>query len=179
MRKRGQIFLLASLVLTTIILGLTLIYVSTRAPQEEKVVYDLSNEIKTEGIQVINYGTIQNKNEAEIKMYLEDLVKAYALNHPEKEFITIFGNKEKILVFNAKIESTGEIGLSVSSPSVNFETEVSTRRLYKAERSSLSSNNVIISLGENNIYTFNLKDDETFYVLVKKDRGDERIIIPK
>ena len=71
MDKRGQFFLIAAVVIIGLIIGLSVVYNSVKAPKEDSQVYDLSKEIDYESAQVIDHGTFNALTETAVNAVIK------------------------------------------------------------------------------------------------------------
>jgi hypothetical protein len=62
MEKRGQTFLLATLIIIVTIIGLSVVYVSIKSSPDFKIGESLTKEFKYESTQVIDNAIFKNKN---------------------------------------------------------------------------------------------------------------------
>jgi hypothetical protein len=173
MNKRGQFFLIAALVIVGIILGLSTVYVSTRAAlKTDNSVYDLSNEIDYESNSVLDYGIVKN---IQVSGVLENLSNYYAATNPDKDLIIVYGNQNDINGLFYKEESVDMPSVSTGGSSireVNFY-----RTLQKAEGDvNQTSGKVTINFGKGNKYEFVLQPGENFYIVLRKTVQNETVV---
>ena len=171
MNKRGQFYLVAALVIVGILIGFSFIYNSVSAIDEDQKIYDLTKDIDFEGSKTIDHGIIK---EEEANNNLNDLVKLYSDNYPEHEIAVIYGNKKGIRYSSYfKIVDTGSTGILVGGTS-------SSESIYQKEQTSLSYdiiNTEYIESREAELpFNFRLKEGENFYIILKKDKDNQKYI---
>ena len=62
MNKRGQIFLMAAILITSVVIGLSTIDTEAEVMSPNEAFYDLSGEIGFETKRVLDYGVFQNSD---------------------------------------------------------------------------------------------------------------------
>jgi|SRR3989344_1118699 len=172
MQKRGQFFLIAAIVIIIILLGLAAVYNSVRTNQEDLRVYDLSEEINYESSQVIQRGIFNSLDETELAQNVEDLSNTYAKANPESDIIVVYGSGSQVnlLIYNST--QTGEIGIDTGNSGAS--QAIYTRKVIILN-SEIESGNLTINIG-NIPYTFDLRPGQNFYIVLRKDKEDERVI---
>ncbi len=161
MKRRGQFFLIAALIIISIIIGFSVIYNSAAANKPDTKAARLAETIKYEGIQVINNGYI-NKKDSSIPENIDSLVKVYAQSNPEIEINIIEEETEDI--FKHKFFKGNDV-LSVKFGTITMSTD--NKKLTVTIQNGLS-------------YTFdNTPSVHDFFVIVKKEGNNERFISAK
>ncbi len=109
MQKRAQVFLIAGLIIISVILGMSLIYNTASAKKTDSRVTFLADEIKYESSQIIDNVEFisqktnsQNPNpgndDAEVKKNIDKLAGYYALANADAEIMIIYERKTKVNV---------------------------------------------------------------------------------
>lgn len=163
MKKRGQFFLIASLIIVAIVLSLGTVYNYATVQKEDTQVFDLSKELGYEGASVIDSGVFTS-HQGNIPAYLSDLIGNYSASAPDSDFWVVYGNATTLLLFNAS-NNCGSVGVGGTSVSV------CTRHL-NSNYITASGNNVTVTLDGTN-YTFQLEEGQNFYIVVKRVRNGE------
>src|SRR3989344_903694 len=171
MNKRGQFYLVAALIIVGILIGFSFVYNSVSAIDEDQKIYDLTKEIDFEGSKTIDYGIIKgevtNNN-------IDSLISLYSENYPEHEIAVIYGNKDEIRYSSYfKITDTGSTGISLggSSPSESIYQKEQTDLLYYIrDREYVESREADLP------FNFRLKEGENFYIILKKDKDNQKYI---
>lgn len=191
MEKRGQFFIIAALIIVIIIMGLATSYVSFKAPEEDIRIYDLSNEINFESSKVIDRGVISGSN-AEVYNNLKQLSDSYALLNPDSDFVIYYGDETGIKARSYETESTGTIGLDlgVSDPIYDDitnrnigELDIDPENFICLETDTVCKSGIGIEVrftDENQKsydYKFKLRKGQNFFIILKKEDRDERIVV--
>ena len=185
MTKRGQFFLLMAFVLTTILLGLGTIYSHVRASPEDRYLLDLSEEIRFEGYNVIDNSVFQGLADSQLETNVESLLNIYAQSNPESDILAVYGDESDLKVVSYSDQVTGSIGLSAGalSPSLNHPVRQKFKRRPPWSFKGQAGGKIEVvlpgsTLGETNItYEFDLKKGQNFFLALKKQRGDEEIVV--
>lgn len=115
MKKRGQFYLLAAMIIAIILFG-TAAITNRSSKKEYSVVYDLSKEINLEGALLREYGVVSDKS---ISKTFEEFLKEYSeyISDPSVEMYFIYGNSSNIFL-TAK-SSLGSIKSGSSQIEIN------------------------------------------------------------
>lgn len=173
MNKKGQFFLIAALVMIAIFIGLGAIYTSSRVSREDLTTYDLSKEINFEASQVVNTGILSGLTSTQIIGKVKSLSDVYSQANQESDFLLVYGNTTELNVFYYNNTETGQIGLSTGTDSYP------TLTLHARDVTVVTQNNqqsLKVILPSNISYDFNITSGQTFYIIIKKERGDEQIV---
>ena len=178
MKKRGQFYLVAALVIIGLVIGLSAVYNTIKVSQEDKTIYFLYEEVNTESSRFIDQGVYNSLSQQEIETRLVTLIRSYSATSPENDFLTVYGNKTKARVYLYS-QNQGSIGIDDGSGAISLIPRIELGpRVYSAD---ITSNHVLVKLGEGESsevdYSFNLQEGQTFYLLIKKDRSGERFVL--
>ncbi len=175
MKKKGQFYLIAAIIIVMVIISLATI--SNYAVKKRKPVkfYDLSSELSEEGMRVVDYGIY---NEEEVKGIIENFTDKYFINYTKEkeryaELVFVYGNKDNATLTTFTSEATGIIFITSGGMSFSVQGE----NKYIANRTSLGAvEDVEVELlGVN--YNFTLKEGENFLFVVTKKTDEETYII--
>lgn len=199
LNKRGQFFLVAAFVIIGLMVSLNVVYNSADSPTEDNTLEYLSEEINVESSQVIDSG-IYNNQEDSIPDKINSLSQIYAKSNPEKDFTFIVGDKKKIYVSTREVtgnnkltiigakensERPTEVNEEISSGSISLDGDatlktsdsplvIRTFDVYQGtERITLSFDSENSKIER----SFDLKNGQNFYLVLKKEKGDEKIVI--
>src|SRR3990170_1035698 len=111
MNKRGQIFLIAALVIVGILAGLVTIYNTTRSSSEDITVYDLSKEINFESSQVLDHGILYSTPSEQSGNNIKNLTDYYAKTNSGNEIIIAYGTTDKMTIIIYNSSNKGTIGI--------------------------------------------------------------------
>jgi len=153
-QKRGQFYLIAALVIISIIIGFAA--VSNYLQQKESIkLYNLGEELGIESENVLDFGTYNEFDETQMENLLKDFIGTYAEYIEEGiEIYFIFGNPDKITVIGYR-ELEEVPFISVYTPS---DTEV------------------IVTINSVE-YIFKLKKGENFYFVISQEIEGEQYVI--
>ena len=94
MKKQGQFFLIAALLISGIAIGFSTLYNSAYIERSDTQVYDLSEELYAELQQTYDSGMVRGKTETEIQANLKKLAEYYQLQNPDSTFVIFHGNPD-------------------------------------------------------------------------------------
>src|SRR3989344_8003640 len=94
-RKAGQFFLVAALIISGMVIGFGTLYNSAQIERADTQVYDFSEELRSEVRQVHDSGTFSGLTEDQINENTEKLLNYYAEQNPDSDFVVLYGNTEK------------------------------------------------------------------------------------
>lgn len=180
MNKRGQFFLIAATIIVGLILSIGAIKNAVYSTSEETQVYDLSEELSFESYYIIDYGTLNTLPQTQIQGYLANLTGSYAKISPENEILAVYGNETSINVVQHKNIPTGSVGIETKGASIGQEIQKPTKRIPTALTFAGISGKtvrVIVDSTKNIYYDFTLKKGQNFFLVIKKQRGEEQTII--
>lgn len=190
--KRGQVFLLAAVIIAVIITGLAVTRNYVVAKEEPRKFFDLSEEIKSESGRVIDFGVYEPEIEDIVKSndLAEDFVVRVEENlhdlDPENELIFVYGNKEEFRIVNlAASDLIIDGGDTLSGARESFPSTISLGGgatipvVTNAKVFNDEWKRVVVSGGDNVLiefngqeYPFDLGDNQRFYMIIKKEVGD-------
>ena len=174
MQKRGQFYLIAALVIIGVLAGLTTMYNTTKTSQEDLTVFDISEYLHYEGLQVVSSGVFNDLGDAEIIDQIHTLINASAQQNPSHDFIGIYGNETSLTIMIFTRPEAGGVSLILGEePIVIAQTDLAQEIIQTIERPE--SGTIVIEIGEEQ-YFFEIDNEETFYLIVKKERGEETFV---
>jgi hypothetical protein len=174
MQKKGQFFLAAALVIVGLLIGLTTVYTSSKKNIEDKTIYDLSKELNYETAELIDSGVFNSMSKEEISNQVQDFSSIYSNLNPDSDILIAYGNAEKLAITAFINRDFGGISIGLGQ---GHTTKVA-EPLFKGKTTLEvvpESTNVEVNV-LNSIYTFKLKQGQNFYLIMKKERGDEKIV---
>jgi len=177
MQKRGQFYIIAAVILISLIYGLTA--VENRASGTGNIArfYDLSDNFGKESVKIVDHGVYSKNSQAEIERKLYDFYQNYTeyalARDPDVSIIFVFGDKERAIVGRLNYsEATAHLfGLENESEAVSARSN----ELKVPSIESVSGDRVIVQIdGERK--EFDLKNDESFYFVVMSKKGKEVLV---
>ena len=170
MKKGGQFYLLAALIIIAIILGFVVVNNYVLSDSSSKL-YDLKEELGIESEKVLDFGTMQmNGDNAELLEHFTTLYNEFAGS--DKEIYYIFGNSEKILAYSYADENVGTIsveGAGAIGIDKKVKRDLPQRRVEGEEK-------VIVRIKEQD-YSFDLKSGENFYFVIQQEAGGSQYVV--
>jgi len=157
MNKRGQFYIIAAVILVGLIIGFGTTYNSISSSEKESSSKVLLNEIQYEISQIIDSAGYNDLSKTERSVDIDSILDAYAWNHPDAEFILIFGAQHEIKLgteYNRKYSSNGN------------------NVLIDYANLSVIGDTATITLSSDEKYEFPIKQ-QNLYLIVKTVRGDE------
>lgn len=171
MNKRGQVFLMAALIIAGILISLVRISNESTVREEPEAFFDLSDEISFETKRVLDYGVI--KAEPNISRLASELLSNYSESIGDHDVAFVYGNDSKVYAYYYnQINVIGVTILGSTYASIN----IASGNQIEAEYIS-SSNSVRIRIDDID-YTFKLKPGQNFYfVLAKNEEGEKFVTV--
>lgn len=182
MKKRGQFYLIAAVVIVAIILGLSSVtnYIITK--RKPVKFYDLSSELNEESVRVVDYGVY---NEEDIPKIIENFTDEYFIEYAEEkekgtELVFVYGNKDNVTVATYTSEQTGEISINYGATTfvhTGLDKYVANRTSFVPELVEGEYRVRVYILGVE--YDFKLQEGENFLFVMAKKTEEETYIIGK
>jgi len=182
LNKRAQFFLIAGLVVSSVILGFNAAQNTLDTQRTETRTFDLSDEISYETHQVIDNGIITGKQPEEVQASLEELVKAYGESNPDSDVAVLFGDPDatpgaptalRAIGFNAAQRQ------AVSTP-ITTESGENKETITQIEEGGKKKVKVRMKVPDKDKdnekfveRTFEIEKGQNVYIVVKKKIGDE------
>ena len=152
LNKRGQFFLIAALIIITIIFSFSIVYISAGAPTSEtEITNSIAKDIKYESVQLINQGVHQGSDYNSISYNLTNFTYYYSKAYPMHNMTFIMEDLAGYFALQSKDGNMTRLG------------------------SHQFSSNVSVSLN-NPDYTFNITTGYDFYVIIQKQGEYETYI---
>ena len=193
MQKQGQFYIIAAVVISTIIAGLITITNYTLVRPEPAQFYDLTKQLESEVGKIIEYGIYSNQD---ISVYIDNFIKNDFLKYAhEKEpsvgVIYIYGNGSFLSVVNYGSDDAGVItelnrttlsgsqAQTISQVKLHVGNQPIGKRIVeekgifgniKAEVANTKFVQVNIS---GKIYDFPLKGEQYFFAILKSEKNGE------
>jgi len=176
MKKRGQFYIIAAIIIVVVIVGLSSIANYAIVRKKPVKFYDLGEELNIESGRVVEHGIY---NEIDVPSLIEDFTDKYFVNYSEEkekgtELIFVYGNKENAKISTYTTEATGEIILTYGAGSFT----ISGYDKYIPERKTLSNigeDSIVLNIF-NNDYSFSLQEGENFLFVISKKTEEETYI---
>jgi hypothetical protein len=175
MQKRGQFYLIATIIIVGLLITLTTIYISTKTTKEDTAIYDLSKEINYESNQVIDYGVYKSIPGENTSSYLENLTNYYVASSPGTELLVVHGNATNMSATFYGENPSGILGINTGGGTSGVDVLVQSTSILET---NIEGTNVTVWLnktkGEHT--DFVLKPGENFYLILQKQKGGETLV---
>lgn len=96
MKKRGQFFLIAALLISGIAIGFSTIYSESQIDRSDAQVFDLTDELESELQQVQDGGVFTGSDPETIKANLKAVADHYQNIHPDSNVVIFYGNGDEV-----------------------------------------------------------------------------------
>lgn len=168
MGKKAQFYILAAVIIISIIVGIVVIrnYVIRGEPKTK--VYDLGEEIGIESGNVIDHGIYQ---EDKTPQELMDRWTAEYYEYVDSQgvagdWLLIYGNKKEIIALTFSSISAGWIGISFGERKSGSDADFI--RLEGREKFSDPEDEISVKF-KDYIYDFRLNEGENFFFIISED----------
>lgn len=169
MQKRGQFYLISTIIIVTLISSI--LFISNYSNQKTENQFDfLKEELVSESTKVIDYGI---KNNQDIQTLLKNFTEDYSNYSQAEDSYFLFGDRSEITLAGLKKESSGNVVINFGAG--NEELFLSPG-IYNSKDFSNPNDTIEITLEERK-YDFTLKSGENFYFILSKKIGDEKYIV--
>jgi len=169
LNKRGQIFLIAAIVIIGIIVGLVTVVNIVKVGNENKGFYDLADEVGFETKQVLDYGVY---NSQDTNALIEEFLIKYADYISQERVLFIFGNETNItgLFFNQSV--IGSVGINAGGVS----NEIIIQDITEETAEVLFDDGEVTVIINGIPYIFKLKPGQNFFFVIIKDENEESFV---
>ncbi len=168
MMKRGQVYLIAALVIVGLVAGLTTVYNYAKSKPEDQSTFDLSAELDYESAKVVETGVLNPSENPNTN--LEELADYFSLHNPDTDFIIFLYDGTQIKKIEYDSTQRGSISLSPG-------TKIDISKLQGTVKNSLTLvGNTATFIIDGKTYTATLTPGQSYYLIVKRDREEETFI---
>jgi len=180
MNRKGQFYLIAALVVISLVAGAVAVYNSATAPDRETFFYSLQEEASYEAGQVINHGLYNSLSAEDINDNIEKLAKYYYSTNPDTDILTIGGNANNLTFKLYKNVAEGNLGIKYG----DVEIFPQNNEVGEFIKTNIARNgDTITVLIENGQITkdFKIRDNENYYFFILREsrRGELFLQPPK
>ncbi len=174
MRKKGQFFLIAALIIIGVLIGLGTIYNSFSSKEEDTTVYDLSKEINFESSRVLDNGLYSSLSSDQIKSNIDNLTSYYQKQNLGNDIAIIYGNSQNATLILIENKGTGSIGIDTGGAPITVINPTANKKIIQTIPNP--GGNINIKLNSTFNFPFILSQNQQFYIVVKKERENERTV---
>jgi hypothetical protein len=168
MNKRGQVFLMAAIIIVGVIVGVSSISTDALVGDSNEAFYDLSEEVGFETKRVLDYGVLnQNNAFSEVEGFFLEYQDYIA----REQVVFVVGDSANMKVYYF-FDNSGEVGISTGGGGSTFNILISDFGGWEADVSA-DGTSVNVKIDEVT-YTFDLRDGENFFfVIIKHEEGEK------
>lgn len=169
--RRGQFFLVATLIIIGVIAGFVTLSNSSTRKSDIKF-SQVGEELEIEFKKVLDHGISQNFDDAERKALLTEFSENYSTYSDADGFYFLFGDEVEITFAGLKKKNVGTINIETVSNVLNTLDVDLEVNIFKTE--DVLSGGTSVNLTVDGIkYVYNLTAGENFYFVVSKEvNGD-------
>ena len=165
--KRGQMYLIAAVIIVTIVLGFAAISNYSRTKSTIRL-YNLKEDLEIASENVLEYGIYNEYDDQDMQLLIENFIQLYTEYIGEGiEIYFVYGNRDKIYVTTYS---------ELSSINVGDETILITSGELTTQEFIPTGNKVVVQI-DGVEYEFNLKSGENFYFIISQEIGEEEHIV--
>ena len=174
MKKKGQFYLAAAVVLITIIVSLSAVYTSVRASQKNSSPKLLAAEIQYESAQLLENGARNNLAYSAISANIESLSDYYASTNSQSDFLIVHGDEETFtfIFYN----NTGKISpaIIINSENILAQSQGIEKKQVTIDRTGIENAEIIF---DNNPFTYKFRSGRFVSVFVDSQQEGEKFIV--
>ena len=177
MQKRGQFYIIAAVMIISLIYGLTIVENKASGTSNSGRFYDLSSNFERESVKIVDSGVYSRDSQGSIEKKLYDFYRNYTQYALTKDsgisMVFVYGDRVRAVVarLNPEESTTHIFGLQDESNAISSKTNV----LEIPSLDSVSGENVSVVInGEKK--EFNLKDNENFYFIMVSQKDKEVLV---
>jgi hypothetical protein len=165
MRKRGQFYLIAAVVIIIAIVGILTLQNYAKKEGGDTRIYDLGEELEGETGYVYDYGVYNN---ADTQSLIENWSDTYYEYGEEGEsWIFVYGDEENLTALKFSKENSGDIGIVTGGRKIELETISKIKE--KGKIKDIEEGEVELEF-RNFSYPFELKEGENFFFVISSEK---------
>jgi len=173
--KTGQFYLIAAIIIVTVIIGLSTVtnYVLTK--NQPLKFYDLSSEVGEESSRVVDHGIYNAADiQGKIETFLSDFLQYSEEKEKDTEFVFIYGNDVEATATTYTTQGTGGVTVTIGSGETNFTLYGEEKYVPATQEIQNAEEIGVYLLGKR--YNFKLKEGENFLFIISKKKGGETYV---
>lgn len=167
--KRGQFYLIAAIVLSAIIVGLSITsnYTTTNQNQNQNELNALSKQVQTESSKTVDYAINNSLNQIQINTLLQNMTQNYINSEKDKDLYFVYGTNSSVTINMWQDNATNVIldGNSITNSSGAAAGTITP-----------SGSTIVLQIGSYS-YSIGLKNGENFYFVISKEAQGERYVV--
>jgi hypothetical protein len=165
--KKGQMYLIAAVIIVTIVLGFAAISNYSRTKNTIRL-YNLKEDLEIASENVLEYGVYNEYNDEEMQDLIEDFIQLYTEYIGEGiEIYFVYGNRNLITIATySDLDS-----IDIEDETILITSGEVTTKVFEPQ-----GNKVVVQI-ESIEYEFDLKSGENFYFIISQEIGEEEHIV--
>ena len=172
MHRKGQVFLMAAIIIAGLIFALTKVSNQGFARAEPEAFYDLADEIGFETKKVLDYGIINGQTPQAISSFADSLLVKHAEYIAHEDVVFIYGNA--LTGVSARYYQSVTALSAITLNNVFIPITLITNTPVEVSTTTSAGVQIATVRIRGNDYVFNLKPGQNFYfVLIKEDEGEQ------
>lgn len=174
MNKRGQVFLLAAIIIIITVITLASTFNFATVKTTPRGIEDLKSDLKKESYEIVDYGIYSNEDIETLldDFTAEDFAPYFLQKTKTANIVFVYGNATNLKAVKYNTTSTGIITAKIGGR-VNWENFGTFAQKLKITETP--EGKIIITVQDTD-YTFNLRNNEMFYFVIVQEKDDERYI---
>ena len=174
MNKKGQMYLVAAIILVLAISGIASVRTYAEIKSEPRKVQDLGSELTEEGVRIVDYGIYSRQNLTRILNNFTDTEFApYFLKKTDNTSIVfVYGDVDELYSVQYLEQYTGTVYATLGGAAPAWQPA----SIY-AERKLITDHGGVGSMLEVNvfgkIFEFEIREEEMFYFLITQEKEGE------
>jgi hypothetical protein len=171
MNKRGQVFLIAALLIVLIAISITSLGTFASASPQPKIISDLKSDLERESSEIIDYGIYNNQNLEDLTdQFIEEKFSPYFFQKTDNSnIIFVYGNKTNLKAVKYNTESTGTISANIGGNINWINSGIFTQEIKITDTTSGTTTVTLL----NRDYIFKLREHEMFYFIIIQQKENE------
>ncbi len=175
MKKKGQFYIVAAVVIVVILFSISTIHNSTEISDEYSSLYTLADEIKFENSQILDNSAIFNLEEQQTLSRVQEYLSYVSQKNPSTKILAVYSTEQNIHFIsynnaNSDVSGTYE-NQEIWQPGVDSSESLQT--LTK------NSDSIVLEISSDS-QTLNIPEGPQFFViLINEKNGEKYISIPK
>jgi len=170
MNKRGQVFLMAAILIAGIVVGISAIDTKTETGSSNEAFYDLSEEVGFETKRVLDYGVFVFGNPLQ---EIEGFFLEYQDYIAREQVVLVVGDSSNMKVYYF-FDDYGDVGITTGGGGSTFNIPITDFGEWDAVVSA-DGTSVNIEIDEIT-YEFNLRDGQNFFFVIIKHEDEEKFV---
>ncbi|MBU2052837.1 MAG: hypothetical protein V1788_00325 [Nanoarchaeota archaeon] len=178
--KRGQYYLVAALIIITIIIGFVTLSNYSEKISTETTVYGLEKGLEVESAKVLDYGVYNGLDEVNMAQLLEGFSQAYSEYAELDKLYFIFGNSQNVSVAGYHDLEDGEVLVNLGgkeSSKIKIDKQIYKKQDYTAEEEGIDKIDIVTITINGVEYRFELYPGENFYFILTVNLKGEQYVI--